>query len=218
MVEDKLTTPDVNYRQMWPWTELFRGFQVAIDPKKLLLAAAGILVMAFSWWLLAVIFYASRERPDWGAGKYARDLDGWKQFKEDRRKWNLLHEAAGYVPAGDRRRYADANDLAESPEEYEKTKDAVNQAIETALNTDTAVDLPHTVTVGGKQYVITPKAHSRLRTWPWFEDRGPNPYLLVTGQAGIPWQPGHAWEWLLTKQVPVLIEPLVKLLQPVIYL
>ena len=28
------------------------------------------------------------------------------------------------------------------------------------------------------------KPAGKLRTWPWFENRGSNPYLLVTGQAG----------------------------------
>jgi hypothetical protein len=228
MVEEKVEPREMNYRQLWPWTELFRGFQLAIDPKKLLLAAAGILVMAFSWWLLAVIFYAGRERPDWGAGsKYASDETGWKQFKADLLKWNLLYEAAGYVPLGEKRRYTDANDLALSPREYEQINAAITREIEAIPNTEAAAQVPHSVTLEGKtadgkpfkaEYLITAKPYGKLRTWPWFEDRGPNPYLLVSARAGVPWQAGHAWEWLLTKQIPVLIEPLVKLLQPVIYL
>ncbi len=218
MVEEKVEPRELNYRQMLPWTELFRGFQVAIDPKKLLLAAAGILVMAFSWWLLAVVFYASRPVPAWKAGTYTEDDKGWKTFKEDRRKWNVLYETAGYVPAGEKRRYTDAHDLAESPQEYEQIRNAITEAIEAIPNTEALAEVPRTVTVGGKQYVISAKPYGKLRTWPWFEDRGPNPYLLATGQAGVPWQAGHAWEWLLTKQVPVLIEPLVKLVRPVLYL
>jgi hypothetical protein len=61
------------------------------------------------------------------------------------------------------------------------------------------------------------KPTGRLATGPWTEDRGPNPFLLVTGQAGIPWEPGHFWDWLTTQQVPVLIEPLAKLVRPVLY-
>ena len=53
-----------------------------------------------------------------------------------------------------------------------------------------------------------------MRTLPWYEDRGPNPFLLVTGQAGLQWEQGHFWDWLLFKQLPVLIEPLVKFVQP----
>ena len=61
------------------------------------------------------------------------------------------------------------------------------------------------------------KRAGTLSTWPWFEDRGPNPFLLVTGQLGKPWEVGHFWEWLLTQQIPVLLEPIVKLLLPIIY-
>ena len=68
MAEEKTEPREINFRQMLPWTELFRGFQVALDPKKLLLAAAGILITAGWWWLWSVIFYAPREKPDWGTG------------------------------------------------------------------------------------------------------------------------------------------------------
>jgi hypothetical protein len=66
-----------------------------------------------------------------------------------------------------------------------------------------------------------------LRTMPWYEDRGSNPFLLVTGKAGqiaedgtlrtVPWEKGHFVEWLATEQVPVLLEPLVKMIRPVIF-
>src|SRR4051812_38187387 len=47
------------------WTKIFTAFKVALDIKKLLLAAAGILTMAAIWWLLAVIFYNMRSMPQW---------------------------------------------------------------------------------------------------------------------------------------------------------
>ena len=58
MAEEKVEPRETSWRQLLPWTELFRGFQVALDVNKLALAAAGILVMAFGWWLLAVLFTA----------------------------------------------------------------------------------------------------------------------------------------------------------------
>ena len=61
------------------------------------------------------------------------------------------------------------------------------------------------------------KPYAVLDTWPWVENRGPNPFLMATGQLGKPWEVGHFWEWFLTQQVPVLIEPIVKLLSPVVY-
>jgi hypothetical protein len=52
---------------------------------------------------------------------------------------------------------------------------------------------------------------------PWSEDRGPNPFLLVTGQTGIPWEPGRLWGWFLRHQLLVVLEPLVKLVLPLVY-
>src|SRR4051812_32949336 len=46
-----------SYRTALPWTNIFRCFQIALDPRKLLVAALGILVMSFAWWLLSIIFY-----------------------------------------------------------------------------------------------------------------------------------------------------------------
>lgn len=66
-----------------------------------------------------------------------------------------------------------------------------------------------------------------LCTWPWFEDRGSNPFLLVTGQLktvttegvrNVPWARGEFFTWLLNDQAPVLLEPLFKFLAPVVYL
>src|SRR5262245_47286842 len=66
MAEERIGAPESEARTYWAWTELFRTFQVALDPKKLLLAAAGILVMYFGWWVLALIFFHSRAEPQQG--------------------------------------------------------------------------------------------------------------------------------------------------------
>src|SRR5438067_5319121 len=89
------------------WTKLFGTFLVALDPFKLLVAAAGILVTALGWWLLSVIFYGAwttpklsdyeakakkdtsleteADRANWAQDHYARALDTWA----------LMHELAG---------------------------------------------------------------------------------------------------------------------------
>ena len=45
-----------SFRKAFLWTEIFRTFQVAVDPRKLLLAAAGILVMSLGWYALSQVF------------------------------------------------------------------------------------------------------------------------------------------------------------------
>jgi hypothetical protein len=77
-------------------------------------------------------------------------------------------------------------------------------------------------------YEAPHKPWGRLRTLPWFEDRGPNPYLLVTGNARTLGPQGKSeklvlgestfFNWLLGDQVPVLLEPLVKFFRPIVYL
>ena len=214
MAEDKLETREINYRQWLPWTHIFRGFWVAIDPKKLLLAAAGILVMAFGWWLLATIFYNTSHKPSWSESRYApaayqqkddpdpqaaAELRAFRALKRDRDRWNLLHEAAGTTPE-----LIEAEDIAETPKEFDDAqKQLAKGAPEVQLN-------GRTIRIGYKPY-------GKLNTWPWFEPRGPNPFLLITGQAGA-WERGHFFDWLLRDEIPVLIEPLVKFLRPIIYL
>jgi hypothetical protein len=44
-------------RRTFLWAEIFRCFQVALDPRKLVVAAAGILVMSLGWYLLSAVFY-----------------------------------------------------------------------------------------------------------------------------------------------------------------
>jgi hypothetical protein len=228
MAEDRFEPREINFRQWLPWTQLFRGFGVAVDYKKLLLAAAGILVMAFGWWLLAWVFYGLRSAPDWRSGKYAK----WDAFKEARNEWNLFYEAAGPDPAE-----YDANDLASSEENYLALEPAIVSIRSQRMQGKSTAEIRDTLATeysGVNLSVLTPaieeksKPYGKLRTWPWFEDRGPNPYLLVTGKVGhadvpgtahyVPWNRGEFFDWFLSDQVPVLIEPLVKFLRPVFYL
>ncbi len=220
MAEDKIEGREMTWRQLLPWTELFRGFQVAFDPNKLLLAAAGILVMAFGWWLLALIFAAKFpvQPPDIGE-RYAAlfpndEQKRWEQFRRDRDEWNLMYETAGIGGPGQK---YDVLDLAGNMQEYNEVKAALaanKQEIKPALDTLKLSEAKKRVYL---DRLGQPKPYARLATWPWWEDRGPNPYLLVTGQAGVPWEAGRFWDWFLRDQFLVMIEPLVKFVQPIIY-
>src|SRR5205814_7009542 len=117
MADDKVELKDINFRQLFPWTALFDGFRVALDPKKLLLAAGGILVMALGWWFFSMVFYQSRTEPMWASGDWERTQAGWDKFKTERDKWNLLHEAAGKDPG-----VYTPDDLAETIDEYDQIK------------------------------------------------------------------------------------------------
>ncbi|HEV3203568.1 MAG TPA: hypothetical protein VGY77_04255, partial [Gemmataceae bacterium] len=259
MVEERTETLSVNMRQLFPWTELFKGFQIALDPKKLILAAAGIFFMALWWTGWSWTFYKFREKPEWPSGYRVADYKAkdetddkeaqkkaWKHFQGDRKKWNLLHEAAG-----GRKEMRDAGDLAESPEEFDALQlvlrdiegenqkgntrfkivpnaQEIQAGIETAEGKiekgETKFKIKFNEVEKEREYTIAEKPYGKIRTLPWFEDRGPNPYLFVLGKVEgddgrhVPWQRGEFADWFLTHQFPVLIEPLVKFIRPVSYL
>jgi hypothetical protein len=252
MPEDKVEPREINWRQLLPWTAIFQGFRVALDLNKLLLAALGIAVTAFAWWVLAVLFYWGFSKPDWPS-KYASDdpKEAWARFKIDRQAWNVMYEAAG---PGDAMEKLEPADLADSEAEFNLLRRAVDQKVVAAeaaagkkledIRADARagrlkVDI--TYAEGKKEEKIPEgvaekawllrdpprKASGRMRTWPFYERRGSNPYLLLTGQAGrlaedgtqrtVPWEKGHFVEWMVTEEAPVVLEPLLKLLRPVIY-
>src|ERR1700736_5140091 len=106
-----------------PWTKIFTGFKVALDIKKLLLAAAGILAMAAGWWLLAVVFYNMRSMPEpndyLATAKPDEKDEAWKSFRLARARWNLLYETAGPTSTDPKDlKVVDAGDLATSWQEY----------------------------------------------------------------------------------------------------
>jgi len=183
MAEGPTETPAFNFRKAFLWTEIFRCFQVALDPRKLLVAAAGILVMSFGWHVLSIIFYTDQpQRND--DGKYGNavmqrqlgkksdgseqteeDLtaEGNKQYNRDLAEWKVRHDLAG------------------------KDKDG--------------------------------NSTGQLRTMPWYEYRGPNPYLLVTKLiGGSSTEISEGFSEFLIGTLPVLVEPLRKQLLPIVKL
>src|SRR5437588_6082596 len=180
MAEERLgASADGIARPAHPWTELFRTFQVALDPKKLVLAAAGILVMWLGWWFWSWAFFAARSEPK--QSDYSPEVYVKRGLTADEA---ARRSAADFEAA--KQRYEFLEDLA-APE-------------------------------GEGRRVGVLRTLTSFRTAPWNEKRGPNPYLLVTGQEGRVWNQGHFFDWLLFEQVPVLIEPLVKILRPVVLL
>src|SRR3954447_2168446 len=88
------------------WTELFRVFQVALDLKKVLLAAAGLLATGLVWYLLSWVAYSVTAKPQLSSPKYAFEKYGGgasakgqkerlQDFTADLESWKVLHQAAG---------------------------------------------------------------------------------------------------------------------------
>lgn len=166
----------VGASRSWLWTELFRTFQIALDPKKLLLAAIGLVTTAIVTWLLSVIFFALRSEP--AAASF---------------------DPNAYVKRGD-------------PEELAKKKAADAFAVAQAN-----YQFIYRLAGPGDPAAAEEwkRSHGVYRGMPWSEDRGPNPFLLLTGQAGDVSGSRAVLRWLAGEGLPVLIEPLVKFLKPV---
>lgn len=199
MTEERGTSFPMGKPRPANWTKLFGTFLVALDPFKLLVAAAGIMVTAFGWWLLSVIFYnawtepslkdfedkarknssltSEEERTDWAKENYKKSLDTWA----------LMHEMAG-------------NSGVRS-EKYAKWYQ------------EKFTGGPARSSRGAQGY------GGKYRTMPWAEDRGPNPFLLVRSVvSGSGKERSDIVGWFVTNQVPNLVEPLMKFLTPIYYL
>ncbi len=182
MAEERIGTPEGEARTYWAWTELFRTFQVALDPKKLVLAAAGIFLMFVGWWILSAIFASARTEPHRGD-----------------------YDSAYYQKKNPDLTPAQAEDTAK--EAFDRDHDEYERFYSLAGPGDASADAP-----------AWKREPGRLRIAPWHENRGPNPFLLVTGQLRDPndWRGNRTvFDWLFREQVPVLIEPLVKFLGPI---
>src|SRR5262245_57493314 len=59
MGDEKAALREVHWRQIFPWLAIFRSFGVALDLKKMVLGALGVISMAVGWWILASLFEAA---------------------------------------------------------------------------------------------------------------------------------------------------------------
>lgn len=175
MADGRDTSAGFSYRTALPWTHIFRCFQIALDPRKLFVAALGILAMSFSWWLLSNIFYYKAPLPT--APEYSNT--------------ELAREFEGKTKANDQN-YTQDDFTRIGKERFDRDYKQWQQ-------------LDALAGPGG-----------RLRTLPWYEYRGPNPFLFFTDVlGGSAADRSNAVGGFVTGSVPVLVEPLVKLLLPV---
>lgn len=180
MADGRDQSAGFSYRTALPWTNLFRCFQVALDPRKLFIAAVGILVMSFLWWLLSAVLYykaPTRDDAEYSTATINKEFEG-----KD-------------------------NPATGKPYTSEELPPAVTKAGDDKFARDYAQwqQLDQLAGPGG-----------RLRTLPWYEYRGPNPFLFFTDVlGGSAADREKAVTGFVTGSIPVLVEPLVKLLLPV---
>jgi len=181
------------------WLKIFTAFKLAIDVKKLLLAAMGILVTYFGWWVLSQAFYKTRSIPQAGTTGFAAITE--KGAKDDYLdycvRFSLIHELAGTT----------SKETADALGEWEKelAKADVDDASKLKI----------------KQLVDSLKREEpgRLRGCPWDEYRGPNQFLYASQliQQGATGSSHPENEKAVKSYLLYMVEPLCKFLIPVTY-
>lgn len=176
MADGRDPAPAFRFRTAFPWAGIFNCFKVGLDPRKLFVAAIGILAMSLGWYLLSAAAYY--KAPDRNEDKYSNKVIG-EEFKDAKKPdTNESYDEADFVRTGDERH---ARDLAQ-----------------------------------WKQLADLAGPGGRLRTMPWYEYRGPNPFTAMTTLiGGSSVERSNTLREFGTGSVPVLVEPLVKLLLPV---
>jgi hypothetical protein len=181
-------------RTTLPWTELFRCFSVAIDPRKLLVAAAGILTMAVGWYLLSAAFYY--KAPERNEPKYSNSV--------------LLKEYEGKKKPDTGEPYKEVDVIEIGNQQY--AADLAQWRVLADLSAPATSGSPATATSPG----TPPTPPGRFRAMPWDEYRGPNPFLFLVEFLN---SPASTWweqiKWYVGTMAPVLMEPLAKFLLPI---
>lgn len=168
-----------------PWLELFRCFWVALDPRKLGVAAVGILATSVGWFVLSSIFY------------YKAPVESDPDYSNS--TLQKKHEGKSEAELTEIGRVAYQRDLAE----WKELADLAAPSHPGAAATE-------------KLPAVAPTPPGRLRVMPWDEYRGPNPFLFATNViSGSATERSDYLGGFLVGSVPVLMEPLVKLLIPV---
>lgn len=163
-------------RKPYAWQEIFRCFQVALDPRKLLIAAAGILATWLGWYVLSSVFY--RKAPDPKAAEYTvavvqKDFENKKKSDGSSYSTEEIEREAKKRFDRDWNQWAVLNNLAGE--------------------------------------------NGRISSPPWRENRGENPYVFLTNLSKLPaadWV-DRTWAYL-KQQMPVMAEPLAKLMLPIV--
>ena len=176
MADGRDQAPAFRFRSAFAWARIFDCFKVALDPRKLFVAAVGILAMSIGWYVLSSLAYY--KAPVREADNYSNAVIG--------------KELANSKKPGTNENYAEEDFTRIGQERFER--DHAQWKI-----------LADLAGPGG-----------RLRTMPWYEYRGPNPFTaLTTLIGGSSIERSNTVREFATGSVPVLVEPLVKLLLPV---
>ena len=178
------------------WLKIFTGFKLALDPKKLVLAGAGIFVMFLGWWVISWVFFNLNSTPPSDEAGVLR--------------WTLLYELASN-PSQDM-----ADNIAgvfkkTDNEEQDKQELAKRKIISDRI--EEVLQAPGNENLAKK---LKERRHGLLRSCPWDEYRGPN-QLTVVEDAIQQYSKAPNIFTALRPYSKFVVEPLYKFLLPVTY-
>jgi hypothetical protein len=62
MADDRTVTHQFSLRQLFPWLDILRATNLALNPGKILLGGFGAFALALGWWLIGFLFAADPEK------------------------------------------------------------------------------------------------------------------------------------------------------------
>lgn len=185
MAEGRDPGSEMSFRRLFPWTEIFRCFQVALDPRKLAVAALGIFAVSLGWYVLSTLFYYDPPKPS--DEKYS--VASLRQEPELKDKTDAELILIGQQRYAQDRRYWEARADLTAPRSE-----------------------PGAVT-GDPEKPVT-YGRMRAMPWDEYRGPNPYLFVTnVLG--GSTYERSKAISDFLSGSVPVLVEPLVKFLIPV---
>src|SRR5204863_6959287 len=82
MADESHVVRGINWRETFPFTQIFRAFRVAIHPTKLILALVALIAIYFGGWLLDSIWpVQSRAIPAYGGGAGGARVSEIEEFE-----------------------------------------------------------------------------------------------------------------------------------------
>jgi hypothetical protein len=99
MADERADWRQLQLRELLTWTHLFRGFQIALDVKKIVLGAAGAVMTALGSWLIVWLLLAPASTPD-ATDSGASDLEPAGQLADSAavRRFDAMAREAMRLP------------------------------------------------------------------------------------------------------------------------
>lgn len=198
MVENDGVVRSISWRDLCPWTLLFRVFRLSVSLQPLALALLGALLSSLGWWLVGAVLLSETSRQDASVRAFQANVVHWP----DRHSLTAVSERdVLQIPASlESSTPAPPKSLPSSKEATKNTATAVpptssvstsNPAAEVAKPSEISADLANSNDVGSasRENAVAESATSRI----WHDTLGRAPFYAIAEPLrrwlvpGLPW-------------------------------